>query len=108
MIDTIIRNLLANAVKFTYMNGNIGITINEQAEHYCVSIKDDGKGISKDNQTKLFDLDNQYSSVGTAMETGTGLGLILCKEFIDTNNGNIWVESEEGAGSCFSFTVPKK
>tara|TARA_R110001583_G_scaffold74459_1_gene206299 strand:- start:3436 stop:5295 length:1860 start_codon:yes stop_codon:yes gene_type:complete len=108
MIDTIIRNLLANAVKFTYMNGNIDITIREQAELYCVSIKDDGKGISKDNQTKLFDLDNQYSSVGTAMETGTGLGLILCKEFIDTNNGNIWVESEEGAGSCFSFTVPKK
>ncbi len=108
MIDTIIRNLLANAVKFTYMNGNIDIAINEQAEHYCVSIKDDGKGITKDNQSKLFDLDNQYSSVGTAMETGTGLGLILCKEFIDVNNGKIWVESEEGAGSCFSFTVPKK
>lgn len=108
MIDTIIRNLLANAVKFTYTNGNIDIAVHEQKEHYCVSIKDDGKGISGNNQTKLFDLDNQHSSVGTAMETGTGLGLILCKEFIDTNNGNIWVESEEGAGSCFSFTLTKK
>lgn len=108
MIDTIIRNLLANAVKFTYMNGNIDIDILEQTEHYRISIKDDGKGITKDNQAKLFDLDNQHSSVGTAMETGTGLGLILCKEFIDTNNGKIWVESEEGMGSCFSFTVPKK
>ncbi len=108
MIDTIIRNLLANAVKFTYIHGNIDIVISEQTEHYCVSVKDDGKGISNDNQIKLFDLDNQHSSVGTAMETGTGLGLILCKEFIDTNNGDIWVESEKGAGSCFSFTVPKK
>ena len=107
MIDTIIRNLLANAVKFTYMNGNIEIAILEQEEQYCVSIKDNGKGITKDNQAKLFDLDNQYSSVGTAMETGTGLGLILCKEFIDANNGKIWVESEGGKGSCFSFTVPK-
>ena len=108
MADTIIRNLLANAVKFTYTNGNIDITVFEQEEHYCVSIKDDGKGISKANQAKLFDLDNEYTSVGTAMETGTGLGLILCKEFIDTNNGNIWLESEEGAGSCFSFTLTKK
>lgn len=108
MIDTIIRNLIANAVKFTYMNGNIDVVLIEQAKNYCVSIKDDGKGITKENQTKLFDLDNQYSSVGTAMETGTGLGLILCKEFIDINNGKIWVESEVGKGSCFSFTVPKK
>ena len=108
MIDTIIRNLLANAVKFTYMNGNIDIEILEQEDQYCVSIKDDGKGITKSNQAKLFELDNQYTSVGTSMETGTGLGLILCKEFIDANNGKIWVESEGGKGSCFSFTVPMK
>ncbi len=108
MIDTIIRNLLANAVKFTYMNGHIDIAIHEQVDHHCVSIKDNGKGITKENQSKLFDLDNQYSSVGTAMETGTGLGLILCKEFIDANEGQIWVESVVGEGSCFSFTVPKK
>lgn len=108
MIDTIIRNLLANAVKFTYTNGNIEVCLIEQEKHYCVSIKDDGKGITKENQTKLFDLDNQYSSVGTAMETGTGLGLIMCKEFTDANGGEIWVKSEGGKGSCFSFTVPKK
>ncbi len=108
MIDTIIRNLLANAVKFTYMNGNIDILLSEREENYCVSIKDDGKGISKEHQTTIFDLDNQHSSVGTSMETGTGLGLILCKEFINTNNGELWVESEVGKGSCFSFTVPKK
>ena len=108
MIDTVIRNLLANAVKFTYANGNIEISIDEQENHFCISVKDNGKGITIENQTNLFDLDNQYSSVGTAMETGTGLGLIMCKEFTDANNGDIWVESEEGNGSCFSFTVPKK
>lgn len=108
MIDTVIRNLLANAVKFTYNNGNIEIRLIEQGKYYCVSIRDDGKGISKENQLKLFDMDNQYSSKGTAMETGTGLGLILCKEFIDSNNGEICVESEDGKGSCFSFTVPKE
>jgi len=108
MIDTIIRNLLANALKFTYTNGNIDIAVTDKDGQYCVAIKDDGKGISKDRQANLFDLTNKYSSVGTAMETGTGLGLILCKEFIDANNGNMWVESEEGVGSCFSFTVTKK
>ncbi len=107
MVDTIIRNLLANAVKFTYMDGNIEINLLEGEKYYGLSIKDDGKGISQENQTKLFDLDNQYSSKGTAMETGTGLGLILCKEFIDCNNGDIWVESENGEGSCFSFMIPK-
>ena len=108
MIDTIIRNLLANAVKFTYTNGLIDIVLIEHDKHYCISIKDDGKGITKENQTNLFDLNNQYSSLGTAMETGTGLGLIMCKEFTDANGGDIWVESEAGLGSCFSFTVPKK
>ncbi|MRT93831.1 PAS domain-containing sensor histidine kinase [Ancylomarina sp. 16SWW S1-10-2] len=108
MIDTIIRNLLANALKFTYKKGNIDISIQEQEKHFFVSIKDDGKGINKCNQARLFQLDNQYSTVGTEMEMGTGLGLILCKEFVDTNNGTIWVESEEGVGSCFSFTVPKQ
>jgi len=108
MIDTIIRNLLGNAVKYTYVDGNIEIRLIEQEKHYCVSIKDDGLGIKKENQAKLFDMDNQFSSMGTAMETGTGLGLILCKEFVDANNGEIWVESEVGQGSCFSFTVPKK
>jgi len=108
MIDTIIRNLLANAVKFTFIKGNIEIRLFEKEDQYGVSIKDDGKGISAENQAKLFNMDNQYSSKGTAMETGTGLGLILCKEFIDTNNGDLWVESEVGKGSCFSFTVPKK
>ncbi|RXQ95058.1 PAS domain-containing sensor histidine kinase [Ancylomarina salipaludis] len=107
MVDTIIRNLMANAVKFTYMYGNIEISLLDREKHYGLSIKDDGKGISQENQTKLFDMDNQYSSKGTAMETGTGLGLILCKEFIDCNNGEIWVESENGEGSCFSFIVPK-
>ncbi|MDE5423158.1 PAS domain-containing sensor histidine kinase [Ancylomarina sp. DW003] len=108
MIDTIIRNLLANALKFTYYNGNVSLAVTDRDSHYCISVKDDGKGIDKENQKRLFELDNQYSSIGTAMETGTGLGLILCKEFTDANNGEIWVESEEGKGSCFSFTVPKK
>ena len=67
MIDTVLRNLIANAVKFTYENGKIEINIEEKEKYYCISVKDDGQGITKENQTKLFDLDNQYSSVGTAM-----------------------------------------
>ncbi len=108
MIDTVFRNILANAIKFTFPKGNISIEITEEPSYYSISVKDDGKGISEENQKDLFSIDNKYSSKGTAMETGTGLGLILCKEFIDTNSGEIWIESEADKGSCFTFTIPKK
>ncbi len=107
MIDTIIRNFVSNSIKFTNPGGNIivkGIINGDNAE---VSVTDTGIGISTENQKNLFRIDEQFRRDGTANEKGTGLGLILCKEFIEKNNGVLWVESEEGKGSRFSFTVPR-
>jgi signal transduction histidine kinase len=107
MIDTIVRNFVSNSIKFTNPGGKIiikGIINGDNAE---VSVTDTGIGISIENQKNLFRIDEQYRRDGTANEKGTGLGLILCKEFIEKNNGVLWVESEEGKGSRFSFTVPR-
>lgn len=107
MIDTIIRNFVSNSIKFTEPGGKIivkGIINGDNAE---VSVTDSGIGISIENQKNLFRIDEQFRREGTAKEKGTGLGLILCKEFIEKNNGVLWVESEEGNGSRFSFTVPR-
>ncbi|MBK9097258.1 MAG: PAS domain S-box protein [bacterium] len=107
MIDTIIRNFVSNSIKFTNPGGKIivkGIINGDNAE---VSVTDSGIGISTENQKNLFRIDEQFRREGTAKEKGTGLGLILCKEFIEKNNGVLWVESEEGKGSRFSFTVPR-
>ena len=107
MIDTIIRNFVSNSIKFTDPGGKIivkGIINGDNAE---VSVTDTGIGISPENQKNLFRIDEQFRRDGTANEKGTGLGLILCKEFIEKNNGVLWVESEEAKGSRFSFTVPR-
>lgn len=106
-INLVIRNLLTNAIKFTNEGGEIVISATESANQWTVSVRDNGVGISEEIRSKLFDKINPYSTRGTANEKGTGLGLILCKEFVEKNNGRIWVESEEGKGSTFSFTVPK-
>ena len=107
MIDTIVRNFLSNSIKFTNPGGKIivkGVINGDNAE---VSVTDNGIGISPEHQRNLFRIDDQFRRDGTANEKGTGLGLILCKEFIEKNNGVLWVESEEGKGSRFSFTVPR-
>ena len=107
MIDTIIRNFVSNSIKFTNPGGQItikGIINGDNAE---VSVTDTGIGISPEDQKNLFRIDEQTRRDGTANEKGTGLGLILCKEFIEKNSGVLWVESEEGKGSRFSFTVPR-
>jgi len=107
MIDTIIRNFVSNSIKFTRPGGRItvkGIINGDNAE---VSVTDTGVGISPEDQKNLFRIDEQTRRDGTANEKGTGLGLILCKEFIEKNNGVLWVESEENNGSRFSFTVPR-
>jgi signal transduction histidine kinase len=107
MINTIIRNFVSNSIKFTNPGGQIiikGIINGDNAE---VSVTDTGIGISLENQKNLFRIDEQFRRDGTASEKGTGLGLILCKEFIEKNSGVLWVESEEGKGSRFSFTVPR-
>ena len=107
IISTVIRNLLSNALKFTEKGGKVTITSVEKDNLVEVSVVDTGIGISQENIKKLFILDNQYTTKGTSDEKGTGLGLIVCKEFIEKSGGKIWVESELGKGSNFKFTLPK-
>lgn len=106
-ITTVVRNLLSNAIKFTPTKGSITISIDDQDIMWKISIKDNGIGISDNNLNKLFNIDSNPTNIGTDQETGTGLGLILCKEFVERNGGEIWVESILGKGSTFYFTVPK-
>ena len=105
MIDTVIRNLLSNAVKFTRSGGTIEITTTEDENSVTFAISDTGVGIPDEILTNLFRIDAKTRQVGTEGEQGTGLGLILCKEFIDRHGGNIRVESEVGRGSTFMFTL---
>lgn len=107
MLDTVIRNLISNAIKFSYENGKILILVDIE-ENYCkVSVKDTGVGIKKENLNHLFSIDSSFSTRGTKNEVGTGLGLVLCKEFVEGNGGSISIDSEYGEGSCFSFTIPQ-
>jgi PAS domain S-box-containing protein len=106
MLTTVIRNLLSNAVKFTNPGGRVLISCQIKKDMAEVCIEDNGIGISKENQKKIFDFGEQFKREGTANERGTGLGLILCKEFIDRHQGELWIESKVGKGSKFFFTVP--
>jgi signal transduction histidine kinase/predicted negative regulator of RcsB-dependent stress response len=106
-INLVIRNLISNALKFTNEGGEIKLTAEEKPEHWVVAVSDNGVGIKPEVLSMLFDKINPYSTRGTANEKGTGLGLILCKEFVEKNNGQIWVESTLGKGSTFWFSVPK-
>lgn len=106
MISTVIRNLLSNAVKFTPENGKIVLSATESQEFIKFDVSDTGIGIPKEVIPNLFEFDKKHSTLGTANERGTGLGLNLCKEFIILNHGTISVVSEIGKGSKFTFTIP--
>lgn len=106
MIKTILRNLLSNAIKFTYRKGKVNVYAVENKGEVVITVKDSGTGISPENTGKIFRIDSKFSLPGTENEIGTGLGLKLCKEFIDKHGGKIWVESKENYGSEFKFTVP--
>ncbi len=106
MINTVIRNLLSNAIKFTPENGRVEISGKREAEFIEISVSDTGVGIREQDIGKLFQVDVSHSTTGTADEQGTGLGLILCKDFVESNGGTIWVESELGKGSKFYFSLP--
>jgi PAS domain S-box-containing protein len=105
MISAILRNLISNAIKFTREDGSIYISVSQKKKETVISVKDNGVGIPKDIVSKLFRIDDNYTSPGTHQEKGTGLGLILCKEFVDKHDGRISVESVEGEGSEFCFTL---
>lgn len=106
MLSTVINNLLSNAIKFTPKEGRIKIDAAPSESSFIkISVSDTGVGISKEDIPNIFRLDKSISTAGTNMETGTGLGLLLCKEFVEKNEGEIWVESTKGKGSQFYFTV---
>jgi signal transduction histidine kinase len=106
MISAVIRNLLSNAVKYTPLGGKISIYIYKGVQETRLTIEDNGIGMSEDKINELFKIDNTYSQKGTNGEFGTGLGLILCKEFIEKNSGKISVRSQAGKGSAFTITIP--
>lgn len=107
MLNTILRNLLTNAVKFTDTAGSITIVIENEPDFYKISITDTGIGISQEKLVNLFRTEFNCPSVGTDNEKGSGLGLLLCKEFVEKHDGNIWCESILGEGSIFNFTLKK-
>jgi len=107
MVKTVIRNLLSNAVKFTPENGEIEISCYIDDEFVKYSVKDSGIGISEEDQKKLFRIDTHYSTPGLSNEKGSGLGLILCKEFVEKNGGKIKVSSEPQKGTTITFTLKK-
>lgn len=113
MVHTILRNLISNAIKFTERAGHIRVSGQRYtpsdaapADYVLISIEDNGVGMSEKALGKIFRIDEKYQTQGTAQELGTGLGLILCKELVEKNDGQIWVTSEAGKGSTFYFTLP--
>ncbi len=108
MIYTVLRNLISNAIKFTNSGGEILIKTIQDKDANIICVSDSGVGISQENIKKLFKLKETHSTKGTNDEKGSGLGLILCKDFIEKHEGKIWVESKEGKGSSFYFSIPGK
>lgn len=106
MISTVVRNLISNAIKYTRPQGTISISAVAREKEVVVCIEDNGIGISPTEIADLFKIDGVHSRPGTAKEKGTGLGLILCKEFLEKNNGKIWLESQENIGTRFYFSLP--
>ncbi len=106
MIKIVLRNLVSNAVKFTPKGGYVEISSKLTGKEVFISVTDNGVGISADDIGKLFDISSNFSTKGTNEEKGTGLGLSLCKEFVEKNNGKIWVKSEPSKGSDFTFSLP--
>lgn len=105
MIELVFRNLISNAIKYCYESGTISISSSIEDKHAKVCIRDTGIGIAEENLQKLFGLNN-FTTPGTNKELGTGLGLLLCREFVTKNGGKIWVESKLNEGSKFCFTLP--
>jgi len=108
MLTSLLRNLISNAIKFTPEHGEITIKTEEDNQQIKISIKDNGIGMSPENVVKLFRIDTKIQTTGTMDEKGTGLGLLICKEFVDKHQGKIWVESELNKGSNFIMSFPKQ
>lgn len=108
MVKTILRNLLSNALKFSYEGSQIIIGSQVETDKVIISVKDSGKGMSAEDKEKLLKTETHFSRYGTNNEEGSGLGLLLCQDFAIKNGGDLWFESEEGKGSTFFFSIPLK
>jgi len=106
MIETVLRNLISNAIKFTLSGGVISISAKKSEEEIQICVSDNGIGLSQDKINRLFKIEDSFTTVGTEQETGTGLGLILCHDFLEQHEGNISVESELNKGTTFKITIP--
>jgi signal transduction histidine kinase len=106
MVRSVFRNLLTNATKFTKPNGTISLSAYRVEHKIIISVADSGVGIPEKNRTKIFTI-SSVATQGTKQEKGTGLGLLLCKEFVEKNGGSIWFESQEGKGTTFYFSLPE-
>jgi two-component system, sensor histidine kinase and response regulator len=106
MISTVLRNLITNGIKFTRPGGGVKISAVKDADSVIVSVADTGIGMTETDMGKLFRMGESISTLGTYKEQGTGLGLLLCKEFVEKHGGKIWAESEPGKGSTFRFSIP--
>ncbi len=106
MLETVVRNLISNAIKYTGEEGEVVVSFSQTDREYMISVKDNGIGISPENLEKLFQIDSKVKQKGTQNEDGSGIGLILCKELIDKHRGRIWVESTPNMGSSFYVTLP--
>ena len=107
MVSTILVNLVSNAIKYSKPDGNIKVNALDTDGFIKISVADNGVGLTQEDISKLFRVEIDHKTIGESEEKGTGIGLILCKEFVTKNGGEIWVESEYGTGSTFSFTLPK-
>lgn len=106
MISTVLRNLISNAIKFTPPHGEIRLSCVKKERELIVSVADNGVGMTEDKMNRIFRIDENHSTLGTQNEQGTGLGLILCKEFVEKHGGKIRIESKVGIGSTFYFSLP--
>ncbi|MDD4712265.1 MAG: hybrid sensor histidine kinase/response regulator [Bacteroidales bacterium] len=111
MIKSVLRNLLSNAIKFSKIGGKIFVHINDDVPQenggVVVSVEDEGCGISEEAQKKLLNIETHFSTFGTNNEEGSGLGLLLCQDFVIKNGGRLWFTSKEGVGTTFNFSIPK-
>ena len=106
MLTTVLRNLISNAIKFTHKKGEIDVSAIQKESVLEITVQDNGIGIHKDIQKKLFQIEKSLTTKGTENEKGSGLGLLICKEFINKHGGEIWVDSEIAKGTAFKFTLP--
>lgn len=108
MLNTILRNLISNGIKFTHIGGKVIVTAIERDAEILISIQDFGIGMNEKILNGLFKIDQKTARPGTEKESSTGLGLLLCKEFVEKHGGKVWAESEEEKGSIFYFTLPNR